>query len=360
MDRIQKAIIVSLIATSALAWGASINQPDMMVAMTTYNPLAISVFTASWTAGMAAMMFPAITPMVLMYNRLVTNQQNNRGRQSSVTIDREEQKGKVTELIPSIKNSLFVGSYLLVWALTGIGLLLGWSLVMNNMIMTAGDNGRVQYLYGILLVIAGAYQFTPLKRICIGYCESPLSFFMRRWRDGMSGALKMGVYHGIYCLGCCWAYFLLMVALGWMNLLWMGLFAAIIFGEKIWSKGIWVARGAGLGLIIVGVLVATGMLPSLTSSATSPMANQENEGNDMKSMTQGNGAMVDKSDNTMAIDNNLNSRDSMDRTDNGASFTTMVDHYDEPSGKASDYNGGSSNSIETDKGDEQTPMADMR
>lgn len=175
----------------------------------------------------------------------------------------------------------------------------------------------------------------------------------------MSGALKMGVYHGIYCLGCCWAYFLLMVALGWMNLLWMGLFAAIIFGEKIWSKGIWVARGAGLGLIIVGVLVATGMLPSLTSSATSPMANQENEGNDMKSMTQGNGAMVDKSDNTMAIDNNLNSRDSTDITDNGASSTTMVDHYDEPSGKASDYNGGSSNSIETDKGDEQTPMADM-
>jgi predicted metal-binding membrane protein len=69
MDKTQKAVAASLIATSALAWIASINQPDMMVAMTTYNPLSISVFTASWTAGMAAMMFPAITPMVLMYNR---------------------------------------------------------------------------------------------------------------------------------------------------------------------------------------------------------------------------------------------------------------------------------------------------
>ncbi|MDQ3836625.1 MAG: DUF2182 domain-containing protein [Thermoproteota archaeon] len=314
MDRIQKAIIVSLIATSALAWGASINQPDMMVAMTTYNPLAISVFTASWTAGMTAMMFPAITPMVLMYNILVTNQQNNRGRQSSVNIEREEQKGKVTTLIPSIKNILFVGSYLLVWALTGIGLLVGWSLVMNNTIMTAGDDGIVQYLYGIVLVIAGAYQFTPLKRICIGYCESPLSFFMRRWKDGTSGALKMGLYHGIYCLGCCWAYFLLMVALGWMNLLWMGLFAAVIFGEKIWSKGIWVARGIGLGLIIVGIFVTTGTLHSLISSATSPMVNQENEGDGMKSMVQDNGATSNKSDNTMVMDN-MNPRDSVDRTE---------------------------------------------
>ena len=76
MDKGPKAIVMSLIATSALAWVASISQPDMMVAMTTYNPLSISLFTASWTAGMAAMMFPAITPMILMYNRLVTNMKN--------------------------------------------------------------------------------------------------------------------------------------------------------------------------------------------------------------------------------------------------------------------------------------------
>jgi predicted metal-binding membrane protein len=286
MDRVQKAVVISLITTSAIAWIASIDQPDMMVAMTTYNPLSISVFAASWTAGMAAMMFPAITPMVLMYNRFVTNRKNNRGNYSSVTIQ-EEKEGKATSssssLFPSLRISLFVGSYLLVWALTGITLLLGWSAVMNSTIMTTENTVLIQYLYGSLLIIAGAYQFSPLKRVCIGYCESPMSFFMRRWRDGTSGAFKMGVYHGIYCLGCCWAYFLLMVALGWMNLLWMALFAGIIFGEKMWSRGIWIARAAGIGLTVVGILVAAGMLPSLVSSARL-MTAEDARGHDMTMM----------------------------------------------------------------------------
>jgi predicted metal-binding membrane protein len=284
MDRVQKAVVISLITTSAIAWFASIDSPDMMVAMTTYNPLSISLFTASWTAGMAAMMFPAITPMVLMYNRLVINRKNNRDRQSSVTIQEEKEGETISSTLPSLRVILFVGSYLLVWALTGIVLLLGWSVVMNSTIMTTGNTVFIQYLYGSLLIIAGAYQFTPLKRICIGYCESPMSFFMRRWRDGASGAFKMGVYHGIYCLGCCWAYFLLMVALGWMNLLWMGLFAGIIFGEKIWSRGIWVARAAGVGLAITGVLVAAGMLTSIVSSAIPMTGSEDDTGDDMTMM----------------------------------------------------------------------------
>ncbi len=279
MDRVPKAIVTSLIATSALAWIASINQPDMMAAMTTYNPLSISLFTASWTAGMAAMMFPAITPMILMYNRLVTNSKNSRDNQSSVTVQEDERKA--TSSFPSLRVILFVSCYLLVWAVTGISLLLGWSVVMNSTIMTTGNSHLIQYLYGSLLVMAGAYQFTPLKRLCIGYCESPMSFFMRRWRDGASGAVNMGFYHGIYCLGCCWVYFLLMVALGWMNLLWMGLFAGIIFGEKIWSRGIWVARAAGIALAVTGALVAAGMLPPIVSSSTSMTGSEDNTGNDI-------------------------------------------------------------------------------
>ena len=286
MDKVRKAVVISLIATSALAWIASINQPDMMVAMTTYNPFSISLFTASWTAGMAAMMFPAITPMVLLYNRLVTSKQNNRSSQSSVTIQEKEEQEKDNSKVtssrsfPSLRIILFVGSYLFVWALTGIALLLGWSVVMNNTIMTADSASLIQYLYGSLLIVAGVYQFTPLKRICIGYCESPMSFFMRRWREGTSGAVNMGLYHGMYCLGCCWAYFLLMVALGWMNLLWMGLFAGIIFGEKMWSRGIWVARAAGIGLAFGGILVSVGMLPSLVSYATSMTTSEDGIGDE--------------------------------------------------------------------------------
>jgi predicted metal-binding membrane protein len=357
MDKTQKAVAASLIATSALAWIASINQPDMMVAMTTYNPLSISVFIASWTAGMAAMMFPAITPMVLMYNRFVTNRKNNRDNYSSITIQ-EEKEGEATSSssssstsFPSFRTILFVGSYLLVWALTGIVLLLGWSAVMNNTIMTTENNTvLIQHIYGSLLIIAGVYQFTPLKRICIGYCESPMSFFMRRWRDGTSGAFKMGVYHGIYCLGCCWAYFLLMVALGWMNLLWMGLFAGIIFGEKMWSRGIWIARAAGIGLAITGVLVAAGMLPSIVSSATSMNGNEDDRGDDMTMMM-----MNDNVNNNNMTMSNSSPEPSMDMSDDSVASSAA---NDQSHGRASDHDGQTMEYMDNDNGNGQTEMMD--
>jgi predicted metal-binding membrane protein len=326
LNKIQKAVVASLIATSALAWIASINQPDMMVAMTTYNPLSISLFTASWTVGMAAMMFPAITPMILMYNRLVINTKN-RDNQSSVTI-----QGRKAPSFPSLRVILFVACYLFVWAVTGISLLLGWSVVMNSTIMATGNSLFIQYLYGSLLLIAGAYQFTPLKRICIGYCESPMSFFMRRWRDGTSGAVNMGVYHGIYCLGCCWAYFLLMVALGWMNLLWMGLFAGIIFGEKMWSRGIWVAKAAGIALAITGVLVAAGLLPSIVSSATSMTGSEDDPANDMTMIILNNTANSNTNGMTMS---DSNPRASMSMPGNGAVSRGSNNESDK---MVSDYN----------------------
>ena len=357
MDKVPKAVAISLIATSALAWIASINQPDMMVAMTNYNPLSISLFTASWTAGMAAMMFPAIIPMVLLYNRLVTNRKNNRSSQSSVTIqEEEEQNGKVrsSPSFPSLRIILFVGSYLLVWALTGIALLLGWSVVMNNTIMTTESTSLVQYLYGSLLILAGVYQFTPLKRICIGYCESPMSFFMRRWRDGTSGAVNMGLYHGMYCLGCCWVYFLLMVALGWMNLLWMGLFAGIIFAEKMWSRGIWVARAAGIQLAVIGILVSAGLLPSLVSSAMSMTSIEGGTSDEMMIIEDG----ANNNNNPMATDNS-SPESSMDMSDNSMASETASD---ESPRMAKDYNGQtieSMNMHDNNPGEGQTQMMDM-
>jgi predicted metal-binding membrane protein len=358
MDKVPKAVVISLIATSALAWIASVNQPDMMVAMTTYNPFSISLFTASWTAGMAAMMFPAITPMVLLYNRLVTSKQNNRSSQSSVTIqekeEQEEDHSKVTSSrsFPSLRIILFVGSYLFVWALTGIALLLGWSVVMNSTIMTADSASLLQYLYGSLLIVAGVYQFTPLKRICIGYCESPMSFFMRRWREGTSGAVNMGLYHGMYCLGCCWAYFLLMVALGWMNLLWMGLFAGIIFGEKMWSRGIWVARAAGIGLAVIGVLVSAGMLPSLVSSATSMTSSEDGAADEMMMAEDS----ANNNNNRMTMDSS-NPEASMDMSDD--TLLSKVPSYESPQ-MESNHDGQTMESMDmNNSGAGQTQMINM-
>ena len=266
MYKLQKIILLSLVTTSALAWVVSKDQPDMMKAMMTYDPITISLFTASWTVGMAAMMFPAISPMVLLYNRLIKSN-NDTGSGSSIGKDEvssslvveeknnnDHNKHHSSTFSYFLKMMLFVGCYLAVWALTGIVLLLAWSVPMNTFVVMGIERKQLDVIYGVLLIIAGAYQFSPLKTTCIGYCESPLSFFMRRWRSGTIGAVKMGIYHGLYCLGCCWPYFLLMVSLGWMNLLWMGLFACVIFGEKIWSRGVWVARIAGIGLMTLGLI----------------------------------------------------------------------------------------------------------
>lgn len=245
MDKPQKVILSSLILVSIASWvAAQLFEQDMMFAMgRTENVLSISIFTSLWTVGMAAMMFPAIVPMIMLYSRLI----DSGAGANQVSVGEPRRKMYSTRVL------LFVSCYLVVWSLTGIGLLLGWSEVMGSLSGSIGQS--LPYVFGAVLIISGIYQFTPLKTKCLGYCESPMSFFMKRWSSGAAGAVKMGLYHGLYCLGCCWPYFLLMVALGWMNLFWMAIFTAIIFGEKIWSRGIWLARIAGAGFIVAGMLV---------------------------------------------------------------------------------------------------------
>jgi predicted metal-binding membrane protein len=267
-NKVQKIILIFLILTSAVSWLVLSRQSDadnnniMMRAMMIYDPISISLFTAAWTVGMAAMMFPAITPMVLLYNRLIGGGDNATQKQKQADENlMVEEKHEYNNNPISLRLTLFVICYLVVWALTGIALLLGWSIPMNSLLVGNGKQRLVDTIFGVVLILSGLYQFSPLKTKCLGYCESPMSFFMRRWRDGVWGAVRMGMYHGLYCLGCCWPYFLLMVALGWMNLLWMGLFAAIIFGEKIWSRyGIWIARITGTGFVIIGLFTMVGII----------------------------------------------------------------------------------------------------
>ena len=268
LNKVQMIILIFIVITSAASWVLLSKQSDadnnnvMMRAMMLYDPISISLFTATWTVGMAAMMFPAITPMVLLYNRLIVGGDNATQKQKQKDENlMVEEKRKYNNNSISLKLTLFVTSYLVVWALTGVALLLGWSIPMNSLLAGNGKQQSVDTIFGVVLILSGLYQFSPLKTKCLGYCESPMSFFMRRWRNGVLGAVRMGTYHGLYCLGCCWPYFLLMIALGWMNLLWMGLFAAIIFGEKIWSRyGIWIARITGTGFVITGLFTMLGII----------------------------------------------------------------------------------------------------
>lgn len=270
MYKVQKIILVSLIFTSLIAWLFSINQPDMMrETRMTLNPIAVLVFTVSWTVGMAAMMFPAIVPMVLLYNRLIVGDNNSNNYRFEISKQTNKRQFPLIFLSInySIKTIVFVASYLLVWSLTGMLLLLSCSILMNNLFITY-EIRDLDFVYGLLLVISGLYQFSSLKRKCLTYCESPLAFFTKRWKgNSIIGTIKMGTYHGLYCLGCCWPYFLLMVALGWMNITWMVLFAGIIFGEKIWSKGIWISRFTGIAFAIVGILTILGIVTLYNNDA---------------------------------------------------------------------------------------------
>lgn len=290
----------------------------MMEAMMTLNPLAVTIFAISWTIGMAAMMFPAIIPMVLLYNRLISTSQEDVNKNDNFSLynifnDKVSNLGKKSDnkdfqnpIISTriIKTSGFVGTYLLVWALTGVMLLVFWSIIMNNLLVgySAQDFAIV---FGILLIISGVYQFSSLKKRCLGYCESPLAFFMKRWRGNqLKDGLKMGLFHGMYCLGCCWPYFLLMIALGWMNILWMVIFAAIIFAEKVWSKGIWIARVAGFVFVIIGLLSITGIISISTEDGMNDSQNGMNnmmmEGSNLDKDTNGMN-MNDKMDMNMQM-----------------------------------------------------------
>jgi predicted metal-binding membrane protein len=319
MERIHFVLIISIVFVSVVMWIITVQHYDTMMStmMMFQDPLSLSIFTVIWTAGMAAMMFPAISPMVLLYDRLIkTNNTSSsdaptstlkkkRAKESSLAFDKdnlERHEGKKQKIVLflgsfwspyTLKILLFVGSYLSVWAVTGIVLLIGWSITMSYIFAESvkGTQDLTGVIFGLLLVLSGLYQFSPLKTKCLGYCESPLSFFMRRWRRGIGGAVTMGTYHGLYCLGCCWPYFLLMLALGWMNVLWMGIFAVIIFGEKVWIRGgRWVARGSGIGFLILGVSSIFGILEIPTGDMTMSDTTRGNDDMGMKyEMNQGTG-----------------------------------------------------------------------
>jgi hypothetical protein len=180
MDTIQKTILISLISIAAISWLFSNYQPDMMKAMMTYDPIAVSLFTISWTVGMAAIMFPSITPIVLLYNRLIRaggdgrdNTKDGMSHALVVEWDESPRRNLPLPIFHPFLNIIFVVSYLAIWAITGIVLLLGWSILMNNLLTHFETRQQFQIVYGIIMIISGIYQFTSLKRKCLGYCESP-------------------------------------------------------------------------------------------------------------------------------------------------------------------------------------------
>jgi predicted metal-binding membrane protein len=191
---------------------------------------------AMWAVMMVAMMVPAAAPMILMF----------------VTINRHRQ----AQQSPTVPTAIFVAGYVLVWTgFSAVAAAAQWglhavALLSPTMVSTS------PYLGGALLIAAGLFQWTPLKRACLTGCRSPLSFLMSEWRDGRGGALAMGFRHGAYCLGCCWLLMALLFVGGVMNLLWVAAIAGFVLAEKVAAWGERLGHAAGVILVLGGIALS--------------------------------------------------------------------------------------------------------
>lgn len=201
------------------------------------------LFLSAWAVMMVAMMVPATLPLILLYSTIARNRLS-------------QGRARVGMLI------LLVG-YIAVWSAAGLPVY-----AYNTLAGAAGSLTVV--LPALLLIVGGVYQFTPLKRICHARCSSPLFFLIQNWRPGATGALRLGMIHGVDCLGCCAGLMVGLVALGMMNLAWMLTAAALIFAEKTIPNSHRIARPLGVVMVASGaVLLATslfgGMSPGMES-----------------------------------------------------------------------------------------------
>ena len=202
----------------------------------------LSTFVIAWGVMMAAMMFPAAAPMLLMYR--------------TVAVGR---RARGDAFVPTW---VFAGGYLLVWIGAGA---ITWAFVQvgSEVAGRIGASDRQTWAplaLGTVLIGAGLYQFTSLKGICLRQCQSPVGFVMTHWKDGYRGALQMGLVHGLFCLGCCWALFAVLVAAGVMSVAWMLLLTFVVFLEKVVSTGTWGPRAIGLTFVLLGIVVAAAQI----------------------------------------------------------------------------------------------------
>jgi predicted metal-binding membrane protein len=262
LARVPLSLLVSLAALTGAAWALTLYQTISMsmpmgiavrggvtaegmggMAMAGVSAAGWSlggavVFVAVWTVMMAAMMLPAAAPMILIF----ASAQARRARHVAVP------------------TWIFTSGYILVWLAAG---LLVYVVVqigsdLADQLTSADRASWAPLALGATLVAAGLHQFTPIKRVCLTHCRSPFAFVAQHWRDGRAGALQMGLRHGGYCLGCCWALFAVMVAAGVMSLAWMLLLTLIVFIEKVLPQGRRASSMIGVALVVLGLMVASG------------------------------------------------------------------------------------------------------
>jgi predicted metal-binding membrane protein len=247
----QRNVILGLLlglaaaAWAVLAWQGAGDDMDMEMAMASPTMgMRAPLFLAIWVVMMVAMMFPTAAPMILTFHKV---QADKRARGEAF-----------------VATWVFVLAYMLVWTLSGVAAYAGALAAEVAAARTALSSATAARIGGVVLIVAGLYQFTPLKDLCLSKCRTPISFIMTSWRDGVSGALRMGLLHGAYCLGCCWLLFVILFPLGIMNIAAMAVITLVVFAEKTLPRGRPVTRAIAVVLMVYGavVLVAPQALPT--------------------------------------------------------------------------------------------------
>lgn len=193
---------------------------------------AVGLF-AMWAVMMVAMMLPSAAPMILLFESI---ERHRRERAAAAA-----------------PTAAFVAGYLLVWVgFSALAALVQVALHQAALLSPAMAS-TTPFLGGALLLTAGLWQWFPLKQTCLHHCRSPFHFLQHEWREGTAGAVRMGVAHGLYCLGCCWALMALLFVGGVMNLLWVAGIAGLVLVEKVARAGPWVGQVAGLALAGWGI-----------------------------------------------------------------------------------------------------------
>jgi predicted metal-binding membrane protein len=184
-----------------------------------------------WAVMMAAMMLPSAAPVIL----IVVGTYRRRGGRSA-----------------ALHTGLFAGGYLLAWTAFSAAAAFAQLELHRAAVLSTNMASQSAIVGGAILVVVGIYQWLPLKAACLAHCRSPITFLTQSWREGLSGAVAMGVRHGLYCVGCCWALMASLFAAGVMNLLWVGAIAVFVLAEKIAPRPLHLDRAAGVVLVAWG------------------------------------------------------------------------------------------------------------
>ena len=257
LARDRRLIAVALAALVVLAWGyllvlskqmsddasmasmpgmrAMANMPDLS-GVTAGAAQAIALTVLMWWTMMIGMMVPSAAPMILQFGNV--------------------QRRELAAESPKLRVALFTAGYLAIWAAFSVLAAVAQLALTKLALFAPLDLTVTAWLGAVLVALAGVYQLTPLKNACLRRCRSPAEFLSSHWRRGNAGAFRMGIEHGLYCVGCCWLLMSLLFVVGVMNLVWVAVIAAFVLIEKLVPQGETTAKINGVALLALALFLA--------------------------------------------------------------------------------------------------------